>query len=298
MHANQSHPARFRTGNRALTVSFRIAAALLVLLPVLFAAGGAGAALVLPGVGLMAGLFALVFKRRSRAGLDSSRAAGTAARAVVPVLVLGLAVTGCTPPAEGTPQTPAAASTAASSPSPSASGTVLAFCDVEDRRKLLRSGVYVCTEDDHGLLVWMDLASHDKVMEEREAIAAAMAAEEAAKKAAAKKKAKEEARKKAAAEKKAKEAVARKKAAAEKKAREEAARQAEQAAQEEAARQAEAQRQAEEEAARQAQQQAPAPAVGFSNCSQARAAGAAPLYRGSPGYSPGLDRDGDGVACE
>ena len=33
-------------------------------------------------------------------------------------------------------------------------------------------------------------------------------------------------------------------------------------------------------------------------CSDARAAGAAPLYRNQPGYREGLDRDGDGVACE
>lgn len=36
----------------------------------------------------------------------------------------------------------------------------------------------------------------------------------------------------------------------------------------------------------------------FRNCASARAAGAAPLYRGQPGYGPHLDRDGDGVACE
>lgn len=36
----------------------------------------------------------------------------------------------------------------------------------------------------------------------------------------------------------------------------------------------------------------------FSSCRAARAAGAAPLYRGSKGYSAALDRDGDGVACE
>lgn len=41
-----------------------------------------------------------------------------------------------------------------------------------------------------------------------------------------------------------------------------------------------------------------APAGGFANCAAARAAGAAPLYAGSPGYAPKLDRDGDGVACE
>ncbi|WP_301123055.1 MULTISPECIES: excalibur calcium-binding domain-containing protein [Mycolicibacterium] len=41
----------------------------------------------------------------------------------------------------------------------------------------------------------------------------------------------------------------------------------------------------------------PAPGP-FSSCDAARAAGAAPLHRGFPGYSPALDRDGDGVACE
>ncbi|WP_254699247.1 excalibur calcium-binding domain-containing protein [Rhodococcus sp. SGAir0479] len=29
----------------------------------------------------------------------------------------------------------------------------------------------------------------------------------------------------------------------------------------------------------------------------ARAAGAAPIYRGQPGYASKLDRDNDGVAC-
>jgi hypothetical protein len=36
----------------------------------------------------------------------------------------------------------------------------------------------------------------------------------------------------------------------------------------------------------------------FANCSHARAAGAAPIYRGSPGYRSGMDGDDDGVACE
>jgi len=36
----------------------------------------------------------------------------------------------------------------------------------------------------------------------------------------------------------------------------------------------------------------------FANCTEARAAGAAPLYFGEPGYSTKLDRDKDGVACE
>ena len=36
----------------------------------------------------------------------------------------------------------------------------------------------------------------------------------------------------------------------------------------------------------------------YDNCTAVRAAGAAPLYRGEPGYRPGLDRDRDGIACE
>ncbi|MBM9506988.1 excalibur calcium-binding domain-containing protein [Streptomyces sp. KK5PA1] len=36
----------------------------------------------------------------------------------------------------------------------------------------------------------------------------------------------------------------------------------------------------------------------YANCTEARAAGAAPIYAGQPGYSRRLDRDGDGVACE
>lgn len=36
----------------------------------------------------------------------------------------------------------------------------------------------------------------------------------------------------------------------------------------------------------------------YVNCTAARAAGAAPVRRGDPGYGPHLDRDGDGVGCE
>ena len=36
----------------------------------------------------------------------------------------------------------------------------------------------------------------------------------------------------------------------------------------------------------------------FRNCAAARAAGAAPVRRGDPGYGSHLDRDNDGVGCE
>lgn len=40
------------------------------------------------------------------------------------------------------------------------------------------------------------------------------------------------------------------------------------------------------------------PSVYYANCDAARAAGAAPVRRGDPGYASHLDRDGDGVGCE
>lgn len=43
----------------------------------------------------------------------------------------------------------------------------------------------------------------------------------------------------------------------------------------------------------------PEPAqASYANCAEARAAGAAPIQRGEPGYSSKLDRDGDGTACD
>ena len=76
--------------------------------------------------------------------------------------------------------------------------------------------------------------------------------------------------------------------------REQQAEQARQAAAAEQARQAAAAQQAQQQQGFVSQPQQ----GGYRNCREARAAGAAPLYRGQAGYSPRLDRDGDGVACE
>ena len=46
---------------------------------------------------------------------------------------------------------------------------------------------------------------------------------------------------------------------------------------------------------------APTPAGGaelYANCAEVRAAGADPIRIGEPGYSPSMDGDGDGIACE
>lgn len=42
----------------------------------------------------------------------------------------------------------------------------------------------------------------------------------------------------------------------------------------------------------------PPASVYYENCDAARAAGAAPVYRGEPGYGAHLDRDDDGIGCE
>jgi Excalibur calcium-binding domain/Protein of unknown function (DUF1524) len=42
----------------------------------------------------------------------------------------------------------------------------------------------------------------------------------------------------------------------------------------------------------------PAGAVYYANCTAVRAAGAAPIHRGDPGFASKLDRDGDGIGCE
>jgi len=111
---------------------------------------------------------------------------------------------------------------------------------------------------------------------------------------------KEEEAQRLAEEKKKKEEAARL-AEEQKKKEEEAQRLAEEERKkEEAARLAEEQRQ-KEEAERLAEEQKKkeeANNVYYDNCSDARAAGAAPIHRGEPGYGTHLDRDGDGIGCD
>ncbi|WP_066302364.1 excalibur calcium-binding domain-containing protein [Arthrobacter luteolus] len=144
------------------------------------------------------------------------------------------------------------------------------------------STVYVCTENENGRLVWLDKDSSEKLVAARQTEADKKAAEDAV--AAAE------------AQRLADEAAAAQAAETQRLADEAAAAAAAAAA-------AEAQRLAEEQARQQYVAPAPAPApapanVYYANCSAARAAGAAPVYIGSPGYGKHLDRDGDGIGCE
>ena len=40
------------------------------------------------------------------------------------------------------------------------------------------------------------------------------------------------------------------------------------------------------------------PAASYANCTEVKAAGAAPIRAGEPGWQPEFDRDNDGVGCE
>lgn len=51
-------------------------------------------------------------------------------------------------------------------------------------------------------------------------------------------------------------------------------------------------------APRQASGLQPSGGGAYRNCAAARAAGAAPVRRGDPGYGSHLDRDNDGIGCE
>jgi len=95
-------------------------------------------------------------------------------------------------------------------------------------------------------------------------------------------------------------AVAKAKAAAAAKAKAAAAAKAKAAAAAKAKAAAAAAAAAAAEEAAAAAEEAPPPetSVYYENCTAVRAAGADPIYRGEPGYSSKLDRDGDGIACE
>lgn len=221
------------------------------------------------------------------------------------IFTVGLAVAGCSHTEKEEPQQVAAALVATASASPS---VMPSNCGVEDSRQTFNDEIFFCTEDEVGALVWLSLDERDEV------IAAKAVKKAEAVRAAEEKKAKEaEAEKRAAEEKKVKEAEAEKKAAADKAAEAGAYPNCSAAAAAGAfnipagapgygphldsdndgiACESSAVRVPVEQPAQ------PAQTGPYVNCAAARAAGAAPVYRGQPGYGAHLDRDSDGIGCE
>ena len=283
------------------TVLFWIVAAVLLLLLIPFAlVGGVGMVLFILGLAaLLTGLYAFLFKRRSWVELPHRKSGGLVAVSGFVALILGAGVVGATaaPRVETDKATLVSpvkeSATATPTPTPTATNPANSTCSTAAATQKYSNQTLTCTMGADQRLVWMTEADSKRVLAEKAAAEKAAAEKAAAEKAAAEKAAAEQAAAaQAAAEKAAAEKVAADQAAAQQAAAEQAA--AAQAAAEQAARDA---------AARQAVP-APAPAapapssVYYANCAAAKAAGAAPLYAGQPGYRPAMDGDSDGVACE
>jgi hypothetical protein len=285
------------------TVLFWIVAAVLLLLLIPFAVvGGLGMVLFILGLAaLLTGLYAFLFKRRSWVGLPHRKSGGLVAVSGFVALILGAGVVGATaaPRVETDKATLVSpvkeSATATPTPTPTATNPANSTCSTAAATQKYSNQTLTCTMGADQRLVWMTEADSKRVLAEKAAADKAAADKAAAEKAAAEQAAAAQAAaEKAAAEKAAADQAAAQQAAAEQAAAAQAA--AAQAAAEQAARDA---------AARQAvPAPAPAPAapapssVYFGSCADAKAAGAAPLYSGQPGYRAGLDRDRDGVACE
>lgn len=270
-------------------ISFWITAGIWLLLLILMlvsgVAGAFGAWLVLFALFLIVtALYSLLFGRRSWLGLPHRKGAGAAVGAGFAALILGFVATAAADPAPSamvplaeTMVVATVTATPSPSPTPTPKSRLLDECVSEGTSFVESGGTLSCTKNDKGLLVWMTEADAKTLLAERAEVTRV-------------------AQEKAVEEKVAAEKVVAEKAAAEKVAAEQAA--AVQAAADEAARVAAEQAAQQQAPPIQPLLEAPAGDVYYANCSEAKAAGAAPLYIGQPGYRPKMDGDSDGIACE
>ena len=262
---------------------------LLIILPQLL--------LILALIGAIAGLIAVFVGRvPGIAGANRQTAVKGTGLLCAFVIVAGIAV-GVKGPApenndtaapaandgQAVPAEPAISSetpTPTPSPTPTLTDYIGQECESDDL--VMEQGLeqLFCDQEADGSLVWVTTQEHERLV-----LAEQEAAEKAKAKAAAEQAEKEAAAKKAAEQKAAKEKAAAEKAAAEKKAKQETEKKA-------------APRSTPKPTPKSTPKPEPVQSRHFKNCSEARSAGAAPVYRGEPGYGKHLDRDGEGVGCE
>lgn len=260
----------------------------LLFLVIALVSGGFAAWLVMFALFIiLTALYSLIFGRRSWLGLAHRKGAGGAVGIGFLALIVGSIVAVVTAPAPGSDAPLADAMVAvttsvtpSASPTPTPKYVLKKECFDDGQSVVEGTETLVCTVDDKGLLVWMLKKDSTSLLAERAET-------------------KRVADEKAVAEKAAADQAIAEKAASDKAVADEAARVvAEQAAAVEAARVAAEQAAQQEPPAIQPLVEVPAADVYFQNCTEARAAGAAPLYIGQPGYRPGMDGDSDGIACE
>lgn len=234
---------------------------------------------VLSIVSFILGLFALVIGRVRWARITNRKSAAGVISGSFIIFIVSIVVVGLNLPAETSTVQPFADTSAANSTAePSLASFVDETCDADHLVMTQGTENNYCDKNDSGSLVWVTQTAHDQAVAEAEDQAEKKVAEEA----------KAKAKKVAEAKAKASEDEAAQKAAAE-------------AAKKSAAKKtaAEAEALAEQEAQIETLvEDTPGSSAYYANCSAVKAAGAAPIYSGDPGYSGKLDRDGDGVACE
>lgn len=307
MNHNNAAPARPETSWKPTRLFWIVAVIVLfILLIAALSSGFAGVLVFLGIIALLTGLYALLFKRRTWVGIPHRKSAAVVTTAGILAFMLGGVVgAGATPNSDNNTAALVTEQQPTTTATPTETNPAESPCTTVDESKTYNGETFICTVGSDDRLVWLAEAESRSLVEAREVKAKAAAVKLAADKAAAQKAAAKAAADKLAAEKAAAKAAA-DKLAAEKAAAEAAAarKAAEKAAADQAAaaEAAAAQAAAEHAAAQQAAQQAVVPAapasVYYGNCSAARAAGAAPVYAGSPGYGVHLDRDRDGVGCE
>jgi hypothetical protein len=315
LNDNSTMPARPRIGWRPTLLFWIVAAIVLLILLIAATSGGFAGVLVFLGIiALITGLYALLFKRRSWVGIPHRKSALIVTVSGILVFMLGGVVgAGATPNSNDSRASLVSEQRPTATATPTETNPAQSPCLTAEESRTYNDEIFICTEGSDHQLVWLPEAESRKVVEARDAKAKAAAAKIAADKVAAQKAAAKAAADKVAAKKAAAKAAADKLAAEKAAAQAAAARVAAQkaavekaaaekaAADQAAAAQAAADRAAQQAAADQAAQQAavPAPAsVYYKNCTAARAAGAAPVDAGTPGYAAHLDRDGDGIGCE
>jgi lysylphosphatidylglycerol synthetase-like protein (DUF2156 family) len=261
MFDRSSIVARLKQRSKA----FWIMAALVLFLVLIFAAsaGFAGVLIILGILTVIAGLYYLIFKRAT----FRPKAAALVAGAGVVAIFMGGIVAGATAAPE---KAALVATTPSATATPTASSPANSPCLTAGQTRTYRDKLFICTMGSYERLVWLN-------EEESKRVTAQAAAQ------------------KAAADKIIADKLAADKAAADKEAADKAA--ADKAAAEAARPAAPAPAPARPAAPAPVAPKAPASAY-YANCAAAKAAGAAPVRVGQPGYGRHLDRDGDGVGCE
>jgi len=198
------------------------------------------------------------------------------ALALMATLGLSLSACGGSPSAKSAL---AASSQQSAIATPTATNPANSACLTASENRKYNDDLFVCTMGSDQRLVWLSEAESKRVVALRAAADKAAADKVIADKAAADKVIADKAAADAAAKKATAGKVAAEKAAADKAAADLAARKV--------------------PAAPVAPAVPASPAVApFANCTAARAAGAAPVYKGTPGYGTHLDRDRDGIGCD